>query len=151
MSYTVGGGGISPDFEVDITALKAAIAKTDKYMGDLVAVNREAANAVKDERKASTPYRTGHLANAAYVRASTRNAYVGLKNTGWRSNDYIGVGEFGGNIPRHQGKSKYKTFTHHKDRKADGYYLVPALDRKRDAITDRYRQHAAEVVRKYMS
>jgi len=150
MAYAVGGGGISAGFEVDMTALRAAMSQLDRYMGDLTKVNREAAQEVSDERKARVPYRTGHFAKAAYVRASTRSAYVGLRNTGRGSNDYIGVQEFGGSIPRHQGRAKEQSFTLVKPHSADGYYLVPALDAKREAITEKYRDHVAALAAKYM-
>jgi hypothetical protein len=143
-------GGISTGFKVEVESLRAAMKKMDDDLADLTAINREAAQDVSDERKARVPYQTGHFAKAAYVRASARQAYVGLRNTGRGSNDYIGVQEFGGTIARYHSEHR----THVKPWVGGGsgssYYLYPALGAQREAITEKYREHVAVLAAKYM-
>jgi len=155
MAQIVSGGGISVGFKVELEAVRAAMVKMDDDLADLTAINREAAQLVSDERKARVPYITGHFAKAAYVTAGNRNSFVRLRNTGRGStDDYIGVTEFGGAVPRHQGSAKRKRFSFMKPNPGgpagDGYYLYPAFEFKREAITEKYRQHLAALAAKYM-
>jgi hypothetical protein len=146
-----GGGGIDVRYKVEMDIIAQRLTMLgDKWKSELVAVNRKAATVVSDERKRTVPVDSGHFRASSRIGAQARNAYVALKNTGWRSNDYIGVGEFGGLIPRHQGNAPHQSFTHHKPRNADGYYLVPALNRRRPQITDIYQNELATLANKYM-
>jgi hypothetical protein len=154
------GGGIGVSFKVETDAVIARMkALGDRYLSEMVALNRHAAVIVNDERKHTVPRISGHFSKAGYVRATARSSYVGLKNTGWRSNDYIGVQEFGGAVPRHQGKAKRKSYSVMKPHaskgggpEGEGYYLYPALRRKERSgeIVEVYQRELTALANKYM-
>lgn len=161
MAYAVGSGGtFSAGFKVDVEEVIARMkALGDRYLREMVDLNKECAVIVNNERKARVPYITGHFAKAGYVRAQARSSYVGLKNTGSRSNDYIGVQEFGGSIPRHQGKAKRRTYTVVKPHASrgggpagEGYYLYPSLREKERSgvLTKVYQRRLDELSAKYL-
>ena len=129
--------GIDIDLHVDMELLQARMKNLGANMKDFSVPGRKAAEIVNNERKATVPYITGHFAKAGYVRATNRHSYVGLRHTGGRSNDYIGVQEFGGAVPRHQGSARTKKYSVIKPHASsgwspapEGYFLYPALRRK---------------------
>ena len=150
--YVVGGGASVVSVKWDMTSLRNAAGKVDRYLRDFTAINRECANIVNNERRATVSYITGHFARAGYVRANSREAYVGLRNTGWRSNDYIGVQEFGGTIPRHKGHAREQRYTYvkpHGGPGGDGYFLYPALERKRHVVLQVYEREVGKIAARF--
>ena len=116
----------------------------------VASVRVRAAEVVKAERNKRTGS-SGHFASVAYTSSTQRKgALVGLRNTGRGSNDYIGVNEFGGSVPRHN--SKYRS--HFKPWIGGGagssYYLYPALEDKRPEITEKYQQEVKRLCDRYM-
>jgi hypothetical protein len=158
MPYVVGGGGGVPGIDVHYKVEMEIIRQRlndlgDQWKHELVTVNRKAGTVVNDRRKKMVPKITGHFAAAGYVVGQATDAYVGLRNTGWGSNDYIGVQEFGGSIPRHKGKARLQTYTYFKPHggpSGDGYFLYPALQYMRPQITEIYQRELAILAQKYM-
>ena len=142
--------GIDIDLHVDMELLQARMKNLEANMQDLTRPGKEAAEVVKAERNKRTGS-SGHFASVAYTSSTQRKgALVGLRNTGRGSNDYIGVNEFGGSVPRHN--SKYRS--HFKPWIGGGagssYYLYPALEDKRPEITEKYQQEVKRLCDRYM-
>jgi len=120
----------------------------NRYKTELVAVNRKAANLVRTEFQRRAVKESGRFSAMGKVGASSRNGFVKLKGSR-DTGDYIGVAEFGGTIPRFQGKSKRQSFTHVKPSKKDGYFLTPALEHERDPIVSVYQVGINQLAAKY--
>ena len=151
--------GIDIDLHVDMELLQARMKNLGANMKDFSVPGRKAAEIVNNERKATVPYITGHFAKAGYVRATNRHSYVGLRHTGGRSNDYIGVQEFGGAVPRHQGSARTKKYSVIKPHASsgwspapEGYFLYPALRRKEKSgvILQVYEREVKKLCNRYM-
>ena len=142
--------GIDIDLHVDMELLQARMKNLGAAARDFTRPGKEAAEIVKKERNKRTGS-SGHFASVAYTSSTQRKgALVGLRNTGHGSNDYIGVNEFGGSVPRHN--SKYRS--HFKPWIGGGagssYYLYPALEDKRPEITEKYQQEVKRLCDRYM-
>jgi len=141
---------ISMGMKVDMELLTARMRNMKANMRDLSKPGREAAKVVKAERNLHVPVRSGRFRKAAYAGARGTTAYVGLSNTGYGSNDYIGVQEFGGTIARYHSKRRTHVKPFIGGRLGTSYYLYPALEGKRAEITEQYREHMADLCAKYM-
>ena len=143
-------GGITADFKVDIELVKARLKNLGEDMKQLTEVNRKAAKIVETERNIRVPVQTGHFRSASYTKASQNWAMVALKGTGRGSRDYVGVIEFGGTTARYHSEHRSHFRPWIGGAGGSSYYLYPALEAKREAITEQYREFAANVCRMNM-
>ena len=132
-------GGIG--FELDVLAVRSALKETGERLNKLTGALKEGAKIVQGEWKHRVPVASGNLRmRGSGVKASSANSrkyggpfaevYVTTQKV-----PYAAVQEFGGRIPRYQGKAKNQRFTNYKPHlhKSGSYFLYPAFEDKKSA------------------
>jgi hypothetical protein len=146
---------VSVSVDVDIKLLQATIRDTQSSLREteLSKAFERGAKLVIDERisliNREGTNRTGHFAKAGKTYRRAGKGIAALPGSHDKK-DYIGVHEFGGMIPRHQGKAPHQRFTMHRPPATEfglgSYYLYPAFEKKKDEIVDEVRKEIQNIL-----